>query len=204
MQRQESTHLCSVTTPSCCENLGSNNYRGTSMYMHLESQSLFAKRAEHCRTVAQGLIAFRPMTPSISAKKPVVLAVQCDHLRFWWERTFHKRRLWQTLGSSGDTLWVLVFSVGNPVKTLKFKKSWEKLQIFIFQQVDLFSILFAHLNLCYHHISPWGSSDAQTLFVHSHNPSLIPGNPLVKGAGPNAPLFMQKNVCIHSFRGFVI
>ena len=70
--------------------------------------------------------------------------------------------------------------------------------------MDLFSILFAHLNLCYHHISPWGSSDAQTLFVHSHNPSLIPGNPLVKGAGPNAPLFMQKNVCIHSFRGFVI
>ena len=67
LQRQESSDLCSVTTPIRCENLtksrgiinlGSDGYRGTSRYMHLQSQSLFAKRAEHCRTVAQGLIAY--------------------------------------------------------------------------------------------------------------------------------------------------
>ncbi len=50
--------------------------------------------------------------------------VQCDHPRFWWERNFHKRRLWQTIASSRDTLWVLC-PVGNRVKTLKFKKSLE-------------------------------------------------------------------------------
>ena len=57
----------SLTKSRGIVNLGSNGYRGTSRYMHLQSQSLFAKRAEHCRTVAQSLIAFSPITPSISA-----------------------------------------------------------------------------------------------------------------------------------------
>ena len=73
----KSTHLCKVTTPHPLwkPNQIKRNRKPRVQRLqwhiqvhHLESQSLFAKRAEHCRTVAQGLIAFRPITPSISAK----------------------------------------------------------------------------------------------------------------------------------------
>ena len=90
--------------------------------------------------------------------------VQCDHPRFWWERNFHKHRLWQTIASSGDTLWALC-PVGNRV--IGISRS-------LMEQVDLFSILFCR--------SEFVSSSHLTMGSLEYTRLL---EEVAKGKGPN-------------------
>ena len=116
LQRQESTHLCSVTTPIRCEsptsrkgfvNLGSNSYRG------ICSPKAFLPTFS--------LIDFRPITPSI-------FATTCGSGEGF--RVPQSNATIQGFGGKEPFTNVVCCKllqalVGNRVKTLKFKKSSE-------------------------------------------------------------------------------